>query len=199
MNHDRPWHEPAFSPDSLLFRIGHRHRGFFKPAGDHRPTHGRADEIHNLSCRKSKIGINCFVYVCFILRFLCFLRKPPYLWSIWKRCRCRGTGVSILRVDSAQPGDFVRVGGTACGGGMSNHFNEADLRSRLQNSERSTFSWCLWCLWFLFPTFEASLPSSPGSPLLSSFAAEMPWELRPSETNFPIGQNWLKAWLLSID
>eukprot|EP00434_Breviolum_minutum_P015958 symbB.v1.2.014066.t1/scaffold1007.1/size144738/11 len=27
------------------------------------------------------------------------------------------TGVSILRVDSAQPGDFVRVGGTACGGG----------------------------------------------------------------------------------
>jgi len=28
-----------------------------------------------------------------------------------------GTGVSILRVDSAQPGDFVRVGGTACGGG----------------------------------------------------------------------------------
>ncbi|OLQ06520.1 Pantothenate kinase 2 [Symbiodinium microadriaticum] len=28
-----------------------------------------------------------------------------------------GTGVSILRVDSAAPGDFVRVGGTACGGG----------------------------------------------------------------------------------
>lgn len=28
-----------------------------------------------------------------------------------------GTGVSVLRVDSAQPGDFVRVGGTACGGG----------------------------------------------------------------------------------
>ncbi|CAK0886137.1 unnamed protein product, partial [Prorocentrum cordatum] len=28
-----------------------------------------------------------------------------------------GTGVSILRVDSAEPNDFVRVGGTACGGG----------------------------------------------------------------------------------
>jgi len=28
-----------------------------------------------------------------------------------------GTGVSILRVDSGAPGDFVRVGGTACGGG----------------------------------------------------------------------------------
>eukprot|EP00913_Durusdinium_trenchii_P009392 g8827.t1 len=28
-----------------------------------------------------------------------------------------GTGVSVLRVDSAQCGDFVRVGGTACGGG----------------------------------------------------------------------------------
>jgi len=28
-----------------------------------------------------------------------------------------GSGVSILRVDSAAPNDFVRVGGTACGGG----------------------------------------------------------------------------------
>jgi len=28
-----------------------------------------------------------------------------------------GSGVSILRVDSAEEGDFVRVGGTACGGG----------------------------------------------------------------------------------
>lgn len=28
-----------------------------------------------------------------------------------------GTGVSVLRVNSAQCGDFVRVGGTACGGG----------------------------------------------------------------------------------
>lgn len=30
-----------------------------------------------------------------------------------------GTGVSILRVDSGAPGDFVRVGGTACGGGAN--------------------------------------------------------------------------------
>jgi len=58
-----------------------------------------------------------------------------------------GTGVSILRVDSASPGDFVRVGGTACGGGTflglarmltaANSFEEALILAAEGNAQNA--------------------------------------------------------------
>lgn len=45
--------------------------------------------------------------------------SPAPGFKMFQAMLLAGSGVSILRVNSFNPGDYARMGGTGCGGGQS--------------------------------------------------------------------------------